>query len=144
MFDLLQKVIEALTGRKMGFKGLCRDGTIIALNVDLEIPQIMGAADSFLASNEPDHSGVTAGSSEALIPLFIRGCLVHSRRYGKVDLVLIICLLAMHRAVREFKGKVDDGVYNRLLGFYSLPSMEALDAYTEWACSLNVPEITSE
>lgn len=98
---------------------------MIALIVDLEIPQILGAGDSFLSSNEL----VDASSSEELVPYFVRGCIVHGKR-----------------AVNELKGllKSNPDDCARLSEFFYLKSEEELDDYSKWVHSLGKPEISSE
>lgn len=81
VFNKIQSTMRQLTGKEIRFKHLTPEGNLTAMIVDLEAAQILGAADSLARSNVVEHSGVPSENISALIPHFVRGCLVHVNRY---------------------------------------------------------------
>jgi hypothetical protein len=51
------------------------------MGADMEAAQILGAGESFLATNDVEYSGIDATTAEELLPYFVRVCLTHSKRY---------------------------------------------------------------
>ncbi len=80
LFDELQLFVEKLTGKQLRFKRLLPSSNLIAMIVDLEAAQILGASDSFLPTIDPAHSGIHTDDVNVLIPEFVRACLVHVQR----------------------------------------------------------------
>lgn len=50
------------------------------MNVDLEAAQVLGAGDSFLPTNDPEHSGIRTNDPEEIVKYFMKGCFVHVMR----------------------------------------------------------------
>jgi hypothetical protein len=81
LFDEVQSIVQKLTGQPIRFKRLSQGGNILAMNVDLEAAQVLGAADSFLPTNEPEYSGITTNDPAVLAEYFIKACHTHCKRY---------------------------------------------------------------
>lgn len=65
-------------------KRLSRNGTLVALGVDLELAQALGAGDHWASTNEPEFSGIPATVKvEELLEYFIKACIGHAKRYVK-------------------------------------------------------------
>lgn len=77
LFDELQKVTLALTGKPLRFKQLTPGGNLIALGVDLEAAQVQGAGLSFLPTNVPEYSMITTTDPAEIVQYFIRACFAH-------------------------------------------------------------------
>ena len=80
LFDEVQSAVEKLTGRPIRFKRLTRGGNLLAMNVDLEAAQVLGAADSFLSTNEPEYSGILTEDPVVLAEYFTKACHTHVKR----------------------------------------------------------------
>jgi hypothetical protein len=82
IFDQLQHVTATVTKRPLKLKGLSQGGTLVAIGVDLELAQVLGACKSFLPTNEPEYSKVevSPSSPEVLASYFIRACYGHTKR----------------------------------------------------------------
>jgi hypothetical protein len=50
------------------------------MNVDLEAAQVLGAADSFLLTNEPEYSGISTEDPVVLVEYFTKACHTHVKR----------------------------------------------------------------
>lgn len=50
------------------------------MGADMEAAQVLGAAQSILATNNVEISGINITSPEELLPYFVRVCLTHSKR----------------------------------------------------------------
>jgi hypothetical protein len=86
LFDEVQSAVLKLTGRPMRFKRLTRGGNLLAMNVDLEAAQVLGAADSFLPTNEPEYSGILTEDPAVLAEYFTKACHTHVKRYVSPNL----------------------------------------------------------
>jgi len=82
LFDELQHAVEVLTKKPMRFQRLTRGGTILAMNVDLEAAQVLGAGDSFLKTNELEYSGIETNDLAELVEYFTKACHTHVKRYA--------------------------------------------------------------
>ena len=51
------------------------------MGADMEAAQVLGAAESILATNDVDYSGINVNTAEELLPYFVRVFLTHSKRY---------------------------------------------------------------
>jgi hypothetical protein len=71
--------MQKLTGQPIHFKWLSQDNNILAMNVDLEAVQVLGTADSFLPTNEPEYSGITNNDPAVLVEYFIKACHMHCK-----------------------------------------------------------------
>jgi hypothetical protein len=89
LFDELQKVIVAVTGRSLRFRQFSQGGTLLALNVDMEAAQVLGAGDSFLPTNEPEYSGIETRDSAVLMTYVTRVCYTHVKRFAIIWSVLL-------------------------------------------------------
>lgn len=81
LFDEVQKAVQTLTGRPLRFKRLSEGGNLLALNVDLEAAQVLGAGDSFLPTNQPEYSGIDTDDPAVIVEYFIKACQTHVKRY---------------------------------------------------------------
>jgi hypothetical protein len=81
LFDKVQFIVQKLMGRRIQFKQLSPGGNILAINVDLEAAQVLGAVDSFLPTNEPEYSGITTNDPAVLVEYFIKAYHTHIKRY---------------------------------------------------------------
>jgi hypothetical protein len=86
IFDELRRITAKVTGKELRLKRLSKDGTLVSLGVDMELAQALGAADSFLSTNDREYSQIDAETSEELIPYFVRTCYTHAKR-----LVILVC-----------------------------------------------------
>lgn len=50
------------------------------MNVDLEAAQVLGAADSFLPTNDPEYSGILTDDPAVLAEYFVKACHTHVKR----------------------------------------------------------------
>ncbi len=66
----------------MRFKRLSKGGNLLSINVDLEAAQVLGIGDSFLMTNELEHSGISTLDAEVIVTYFMRGCYIHVMRYA--------------------------------------------------------------
>lgn len=80
LFDELQKVTLALTGKPLRFKRLTPGGNLLAMGVDLEAAQVQGAGLSFLPTNVPEHSKINTLDPDEIVQYFIRACFAHVKR----------------------------------------------------------------
>jgi hypothetical protein len=81
LFDELQELTLRLTGKPLRFKRLSPDGNLLCMNADMEAAQVLGAARSFMKTNDIAYSKIDVSSPEELLPYFVRVCLTHSKRY---------------------------------------------------------------
>jgi hypothetical protein len=51
------------------------------MNVDLEAAQVLGAANSFLPTNEPEYGGISTEDPAVLAEYFTKACHTHVKRY---------------------------------------------------------------
>lgn len=70
-----------LTGKPVAFKRFMKGGNLLAMNSDMEAAQVLGAARSFLKSNDPEYSKLTNDTpAEQVAPEFIKLCVTHAKR----------------------------------------------------------------
>jgi hypothetical protein len=81
LFDELQSQTLVLTGKPLRFQRFSPDGNLLCMGADMEAAQVLGAAESILATNDVDYSGINVNTAEELLPYFVRVCLTHSKRY---------------------------------------------------------------
>ena len=77
--------MKRVTGRPLSFARFRKGGNLISINLDLELAQILGIAESML--NNPDaidweFFGINKSTltPEALASYFMRACLAHAKR----------------------------------------------------------------
>ena len=81
LFDELQSQILALTDKPLRFQRFSQDGNLLCMGADMEAAQVLGAAQSFLATCDVEiSSGINITAPEELLPYFVRVCLTHSKR----------------------------------------------------------------
>ena len=80
LFDTLCDEVFTCTKRALAFKRLTKGGTLLNLGMDMELAQILGAADSFLGTNDPEFSQITTKDPEVLATYIIRVCRCHVMR----------------------------------------------------------------
>lgn len=82
LFDELQSQTLILTGKPLRFQRFSPGGNLLCMGADMEAAQVLGAAESILATvtEDVDYSGVNANTAEELLPYFVRVCLTHSKR----------------------------------------------------------------
>lgn len=82
LFNEFQVAVERLTGKPLCFKRLTRGGNLLTMNVNLEAAQVLGAGDSFLATNELEFSGIHTNDPAVLVEYFLKACHVHVKRFA--------------------------------------------------------------
>jgi hypothetical protein len=82
LFDELQSQILSLRGKPLRFQQFSPDGNLLCMGADMEAAQVLGAAQSILATSNHDVeiSGINITAAEELLPYFVRVCLTHSKR----------------------------------------------------------------
>ncbi|KAF9018292.1 hypothetical protein BDZ89DRAFT_1117241 [Hymenopellis radicata] len=123
-FDELQRLCLLFNGKPLNFRQFTKNGTLTNLGEDMEAAQALGAADSFMPTVDPIHSGIVVTTAEALIPHFITTCHTHAKR-----------------AVLDFKGLLDEKDFRRILDFVYLPDEAALTEFNDWIHSLKIKKI---
>jgi hypothetical protein len=64
----------------MCFKCFSPGGNLLAMVVDLEAAQVLGAADAFLPTIDAAYSGINVTASDELIPYFVKCCVAHVKQ----------------------------------------------------------------
>jgi hypothetical protein len=81
LYDEFQAVKLQITGKPVAFKRFVEGGNLIALNSDMEAAQVLGAAKSFLKSNNPEYSGISNDTPpQRVAPEFVKLCTTHGKR----------------------------------------------------------------
>jgi hypothetical protein len=118
LFDELQELTPRLTGKPLRFKRLSPDGNLLCMNADMEAAQVLGAARSFMKTNDITYSKIDVSSPEELLPYFVRVCLTHSKRYVYIlnQIVVSVTLILNYASgVLDFKFLVTASEYRRIL-----------------------------
>jgi hypothetical protein len=58
LFDEVQKTVLSITSKPLRFKRLSLGDNLLAMGLDLEAAQVLGAGDSFLPTNEPEYNNI--------------------------------------------------------------------------------------
>ncbi|KAG6806939.1 hypothetical protein H0H92_009509, partial [Tricholoma furcatifolium] len=125
MFDELQRLITAVTGKPLLLKRLSKEGTLISFNFDLEIAQVLGVGDSFASTNEPEYSGIPdATPVNELVQYFTRSCYVHVKR-----------------GLKNLEKFLDIEQFDRLSHFMYLKTPDDVQEFGVWIKTLKVKEI---
>ncbi|KAL1677859.1 hypothetical protein EV122DRAFT_252270, partial [Schizophyllum commune] len=124
IFDMLRAEVQACTGRPLAFKRLSKNGTLLNFGMDMELAQILGAAESFLETNDPEFSGIHTSDPKELAQYMIRICRCH-----------------VMRPILELKREVTDEEYATLRQFPDLADSEALQKFEEFIGSLASPKV---
>jgi hypothetical protein len=77
LFDEVQSIVQKHTGQPIRFKRLSPGGNNPAKNAT----QVIGAADSFLPTNEPECSDITTNDPAVLAEYFVKACHTHVTNY---------------------------------------------------------------
>ncbi|KAL1658142.1 hypothetical protein GGF50DRAFT_92814, partial [Schizophyllum commune] len=125
IFDMLRAEVQACTGRPLAFKRLSKNGTLLNFGMDMELAQILGAAESFLETNDPEFSGIHTSDPKELAQYMIRICRCH-----------------VMRPILELKREVTDEEYATLRQFPDLADSEALQKFEEFIGSLASPKLS--
>ena len=142
LFDELQELTLRLTGKPLLFKRLSPDGNLLCMNADMEAAQVLGAAQSFMKTNNIAYSKIDVSSPEELLPYFVRVCLTHSKRYVYIFNQIVVTLILNHASgVLDFKFLVTASEYRRILDFPYMKSQAKLDNFTLFINSLGVKKI---
>ncbi|KAK1215861.1 hypothetical protein PQX77_021513 [Marasmius sp. AFHP31] len=126
LFDHLQQLVLSITGKPMRFKRLTPGGNLLCSNVDLELAQVLGLADSFLPTNVPEYSKINTDDPEEIVPYICRGCTTHVKR-----------------GIQSLKSHVTAEEYKKLIEFQHLKSDEELEAFDGWIKALNNKHVTA-
>ncbi|KAJ7225030.1 hypothetical protein C8J57DRAFT_1590778 [Mycena rebaudengoi] len=125
LYDEFRAVKMELTGTPVAFKRFVPGGNLLAMNSDMEGAQVLGAARSFLKSNDADYSKISDDTpAEDVAPEFIKLCTTHAKR-----------------AVLDFKSLVPEDDYNRLMDFTYIDSEEKLADFSDFVRGLGVKKI---
>ncbi|KAF8175111.1 hypothetical protein BJ912DRAFT_1075466 [Pholiota molesta] len=124
IFDELRRVTRVVTGKELKLKRLSKDGTLVSIGVDMELAQVLGAADSFLPTNDRGYSNIDAETPEELVPYFVRLCYTHTKR-----------------GIHDLQGSVTDEDYKRLINFMYLETKEEIDEFSNWIPTLKNPKV---
>lgn len=131
LFDELQELTRRLTGKPLRFKRLSPDGNLLCMNADMETAQVLGAAHSFMKTNDITYSKIYVSSPEELLPYFVRVCLTHSKRYAyKLNWVIVTLILNPASGVLDFKFLVIASNYRRILDCPYMKSQAELNDFT--------------
>ncbi|KAJ7803716.1 hypothetical protein B0H14DRAFT_3776863 [Mycena olivaceomarginata] len=80
-YNEFQAVKLQVTGKPVAFKRLVEGGNIIAMGSDMEGAQVLGAANSFLKTSDPEYSGISHDTpGEKVAPEIIILCTTHAKR----------------------------------------------------------------
>jgi hypothetical protein len=80
LYNEVQKTILSITSKPLRFKRLSHGGNILAMGVDLEAAQVLGAGDLYLPTNEPEYSNIHTTELEEIVQYFTRACFTHVKR----------------------------------------------------------------
>ena len=143
LFDELQAMTLRLTGKPLGFKRLSRDGNLLCMNADMEAAQVLGAARSFMKTNNIPYSNIDVTTPEELLPYFVRVCLTHSKWYAHIVNHMMVTMLIPNHAsgVLDFKFLVPAVDYQWILNFPYMKSQAELDDFTLFIISLGIKKI---
>ncbi|KAJ7821042.1 hypothetical protein B0H13DRAFT_1520259, partial [Mycena leptocephala] len=124
LYDEFQAVKLQITGKPVAFKRFVEGGNLIALNSDMEAAQVLGAAKSFLKSNNPEYSGISNDTPpQRVAPEFVKLCTTHGKR-----------------GVLALKPYVSEEDHRRLMDFVYIDSAEKLAEFDQFVRSLGVKE----
>ncbi|KAJ7862394.1 hypothetical protein B0H14DRAFT_2575464 [Mycena olivaceomarginata] len=115
LFDELQRIKLQITKKVLRFKRFVPGGNLLAMNVDMEAAQVLGAARSILKTNQPEYRGIPRDTSPAeAATYFVKLCYRHSKE-----------------AIHDFKPLVTPAQYERLMTFMYIDSKERLDEFSQ-------------
>ena len=112
------------------------------MNADMEATQVLGAACSFMKTNDITYSKIYVSSLEELLQYFVRVCLTHSKRYAYIlNWVIITLILNPASGVLDLKFLVTASDDQRILNFPYMKSQAELDDFTLFINALGVKKI---
>ncbi|KAJ6469411.1 hypothetical protein C8R45DRAFT_1167059, partial [Mycena sanguinolenta] len=142
LFDELQRLKLALTGKPLGFKKFVRGGNLLVANVDMDPAQVIGLCRSVMKYNDPDYSGIPNDTPpEEIAPLFIKICWRHAKEYLPSLLKLDITD-SLWRPVNDFRSLVTEEQFQRLMDFVYIDSKESLDEFSVFVYGLGIKKIS--
>ncbi|THV01762.1 hypothetical protein K435DRAFT_793088 [Dendrothele bispora CBS 962.96] len=115
IYDGLQKHVGMITGQPIRFHVLQKGGNIQAVGTDMELAELQGMGDSFVALNEPEHSKILDPTSEEIMKHISKICITHFKR-----------------GVHDLRSLVSNDEYNHLMNVPYLESKIAISEFTEW------------
>jgi hypothetical protein len=143
IFDAFQCLTERLTGKRILLKRISKNGTLLCFHVDFEAAQVLGLGDSFLPTNEPDHSGLPKDTDvEIFVQSFCRGCYAHGKRYVLhpiFDKYHSKCYQS--RGVHALRPYVNDEQYDRLINFPYMKTEAEVQQFGKWIEALGIKEV---
>jgi hypothetical protein len=82
IFDELQQVKLAVTGKPMPLKRFVPGGNLEVMNADMDGAQILGICRSVMKHNVPEYSGIPNDTPpEQVAPEFVKVCWRHAKEY---------------------------------------------------------------
>ncbi|KAF7372724.1 hypothetical protein MSAN_00477700 [Mycena sanguinolenta] len=126
LFDELQRLKLALTGKPFGFKKFVRGGNLLVANVDMDAAQVIGLCRSVMKYNDPEYSGIPNDTPpEEIAPLFIKVCWRHAKE-----------------PVHDFRSLVTEEQFQRLMDFVYIDSKESLEEFSAFVYGLGIKKIS--
>ncbi|KAJ7225152.1 hypothetical protein C8J57DRAFT_1590385, partial [Mycena rebaudengoi] len=128
LFDEVQKIKKEITGKVLGLKRFVRGGNLLVMNADMEAAQVLGAARSFMKTNDPEYSGIPSDTPASVVATyFVKVCYRHSKE-----------------AIHDFKGMVTPADYARLMDFMYIDSKDKLEEFSKFVKDLGVKKIQGQ
>ncbi|KAF7328489.1 hypothetical protein MVEN_02535900 [Mycena venus] len=125
IFDELQQVKLAVTGKPMPLKRFVPGGNLEVMNADMDGAQILGICRSVMKHNVPEYSGIPNDTPpEQVAKEFVKICWRHAKE-----------------PVHDFKSLVTPAQHAHLLNFAYIASKEELVSFTAFAQGLGVKKI---
>ncbi|KAF8130410.1 hypothetical protein K438DRAFT_1999442 [Mycena galopus ATCC 62051] len=112
MFDELQRIKKAITGKVFGMKRFVPGGNLLVMNADKEAAQVLGIARFIMKTNDPKYSGIPNDTPASLAATYFM-----------------------------FKGMVTPAQYDRLMDFIYIDSKERLNDFSQFVKGFGVKKI---
>ncbi|KAF8144938.1 hypothetical protein K438DRAFT_1992310 [Mycena galopus ATCC 62051] len=117
MFDELQRIKKAITGKVFGMKRFVPGGNLLVMNAEKEAAQVLGIARSIMKTNDPEYSGIPNDTPASLAATYF------------------VKISTLSRAIHNFKGMVTAAQYDRLMDFMYIDSKERLNNLSKISAS---------
>ncbi|KAF7324986.1 hypothetical protein MKEN_00541000 [Mycena kentingensis (nom. inval.)] len=145
LFDEMRAVKIDLTKKPLAFRRLTDGGNLIAMNSDLESAQVIGAAASFLKTNDPAKTGIPATiTPQQFAPQIIKLCHAHAKRRvlfcGAMDDYLYI--LTFDEKIKTPEGLADFSAFIRRLGNKKIQDWWDHKDLSVWILACLVPALS--
>ncbi|KAJ6614357.1 hypothetical protein B0H10DRAFT_2436006 [Mycena sp. CBHHK59/15] len=124
LFDMFHEIKIEATGKDIGFARFMPNGNLLVMNADMEAAQDLGAARSFMKTNNPSFSGIITLDPHLFATFFIKFCSTHA-----------------NRPLPEFKALISADEYKQLKDFMYIDSTEALGSFSQFIGGLGVKKI---